>query len=330
MTCSDTTPTVAVTAPVRLSERAIPEVVLEAGYQQGLGIAAGVAFAKDLANLPGNVCTPTYLAEQALELGAMIEVSHALLHSALQRTESRGAHQRLDHEKRDDANFLKHSMAYHNPNGDPRIEYLDAACARAFNAYDRADFPEMPHLMVEFHGSEAGAAEDAARFGEIAAEFGALGFRWSAATEERNALWRMRHNAYHAIMALRPGCRSVVTDVCVPISRLAEAIEETVADIEAAPIPGPILGHVGDGNFHCALLVEPGDAAEMRVARELSARMAERALRLGGTVTGEHGVGLGKMGYMRAEHGDGWSVMAELKRALDPQGILNPGKATGG
>ena len=207
-----------------------------------------------------------------------------------------------------------------------RIEYLDTECARAFNAYAGADFPEQPHLMVEFHGSEAGAAEDAARFGEIAAEFGQAGFRWSAQPEERNRLWRMRHNAYHAMLAMKPGARAVVTDVCVPISRLAEAIEETAADIAASPIPGPILGHVGDGNFHAKLLVTPGDEGEVRVAKDLAARMAERALRLDGTVTGEHGVGMGKTAYMRAEHGPAWDVMADLKRALDPANLLNPGK----
>ncbi len=207
-----------------------------------------------------------------------------------------------------------------------RIEYLDAECAAAFNACAHTDFPETPHLMVEFHGSEAGAAEDAARFGEIAAEFGAQGFRHAQKTEERNELWRMRHNAYYAVLATRPGATALTTDICVPISRLADAIEETRADIAASPIRGPILGHVGDGNFHAALLVERGNAAELDAAKALSARMAERALRLGGTVTGEHGIGMGKTGYMRAEHGEGWDVMGDIKRALDPRGLMNPGK----
>ncbi|MBM9594615.1 FAD-binding oxidoreductase [Roseitranquillus sediminis] len=207
-----------------------------------------------------------------------------------------------------------------------RIEYLDAASAAAFNAYAGADFPELPHLMVEFHGSEAGAAEDAARFGEIADEFGCLGFRWSAEAEARNRLWRMRHDAYHAIIATRPGARPLVTDICVPISRLAEAIEETAAEIAASPIAGPILGHVGDGNFHATLLIDPEAPGELEAARTLAARMNERALRLGGTVTGEHGIGMGKMRYMEGEHGAAWAVMAELKRALDPAGIMNPGK----
>jgi D-lactate dehydrogenase (cytochrome) len=136
----------------------------------------------------------------------------------------------------------------------------------------------------------------------------------------------MRHNAYPACVASRPGATAIVTDVCVPISRLAEAVEETRADIAASSIPGPILGHVGDGNFHAILLIERGNAAEANEAKRLAARMAERALRLGGTVTGEHGIGIGKLGYMQAEHGAGWAVMGAIKRALDPLNILNPGK----
>ncbi len=207
-----------------------------------------------------------------------------------------------------------------------RIEYLDAATAKAFNAYAGTDFPEAPHLMVEFHGSESGAAEDAARFGEIAGEFGVEGFRWSSQGEERNRLWQMRHDAYHALMAQRPGSRAYVTDVCVPISRLAEAMERSTAMIAASGLYGPIVGHVGDGNFHATLLVDEADAGEARTAAELHGRMAELALSLGGTVTGEHGVGIGKMPYMRAEHGDAWELMAEIKRALDPGGVMNPGK----
>ncbi|MDG1802567.1 MAG: FAD-linked oxidase C-terminal domain-containing protein, partial [Paracoccaceae bacterium] len=139
-------------------------------------------------------------------------------------------------------------------------------------------------------------------------------------------LWAMRHNGYYAILASRPGARAVVTDVCVPISKLAQAVEETRTDIAASPIPGPILGHVGDGNFHAILLLDPDSADEKAAALDLSARMAERALRLGGTVTGEHGVGVGKMDYMTAEHGDAWAIMGDIKRAMDPKNILNPGK----
>ena len=210
-----------------------------------------------------------------------------------------------------------------------RIEYLDAASASAFNAYSGGTFPAQPHLMVEFHGSEGAVAEDASRFGEIAAELGAAGFRWATKPEERNDLWRMRHNAYPAIMAAHPGKRAVVTDICVPISCLAEAIEETTADIAASPIDGPILGHVGDGNFHATLLVAPGNDSEMQSALDLAARMNERALRLGGTITGEHGIGMGKLRYMEAEHGAAWGLMGELKRALDPANVLNPGKIVG-
>jgi len=207
-----------------------------------------------------------------------------------------------------------------------RIEFVDAATAAAFNIYDKKDFPEVPHLMIEFHGSDRGAAEDAERFGEVAAEFGASDFQWATKAEDRNALWAMRHSAYYACLALRPGARAVVTDICVPISKLAEAVEETRADIDGTDILGPILGHVGDGNFHAILLVDPDNAPEMERALALSSRMVERALRMGGTITGEHGVGIGKLDYMTAEHGDGWSVMGDIKRALDPKNIMNPGK----
>jgi D-lactate dehydrogenase (cytochrome) len=136
----------------------------------------------------------------------------------------------------------------------------------------------------------------------------------------------MRHDAYRAILASRPGCKAIVTDVCVPISALAEAVEETRADIAASPVPGPILGHVGDGNFHAILLVRDGDPTEAAVAKALATRMAERALRLGGTITGEHGVGFGKLPLMAAEHGAAWAVMGAVKRALDPENRMNPGK----
>ncbi|MDE3238302.1 MAG: FAD-binding protein [Paracoccaceae bacterium] len=211
-----------------------------------------------------------------------------------------------------------------------RIEFVDAATVAAFNLRDGAGMPEQPHLLVEFHGSLAAVAEQAERFGEIVAEAGGADFRWAAKAEERAALWRMRHNAYYACLALKPGCQAWVTDVCVPISRLAEAVEETRADIAASSIPGPILGHVGDGNFHAILLVTPGDEAEATEAKRLAARMADRALRLGGTVTGEHGIGMGKLDYMAREHGEGWDVMGQIKRALDPAGRLNPGKMVRG
>ncbi len=211
-----------------------------------------------------------------------------------------------------------------------RIEFLDSDAVRAVNAYSKTDLQETPHLFVEFHGSEVSAADDAARFGEVMEEFGASGIQTATKTEERNALWTARHHAYWACLALRPGAQAVVTDVCVPISNLAQAVEETRADIDASFIPGPILGHVGDGNFHSALLIEPGNEAELAEAKRLAARMAERAVRLGGTITGEHGIGMGKLGYMEAEHGAGWQVMGTIKKALDPKNILNPGKVVPG
>ncbi len=207
-----------------------------------------------------------------------------------------------------------------------RIEFVDEATARAFNAYSSADMPEKPHLLVEFHGSPEAVRAEAERFGEIAAEAGGEGFRWASRTEERNALWEMRHKAYYACLALRPGATALVTDICVPISALAEAVRETRADIDASPLQGPILGHVGDGNFHAILLVEPGNEEELATARKLSERMAERALSLDGTITGEHGIGMGKIALLRREHGAGTDVMAMIKRALDPQDLFNPGK----
>ena len=207
-----------------------------------------------------------------------------------------------------------------------RIEFLDPSAVAACNAYSGQSLTEAPHLLVEFHGSAAGVAEQAGRFGDIADGHQCSGFRWAERAEDRNALWKMRHNAYPACVASRPGATAIVTDVCVPISRLAEAVEETRADIAASSIPGPILGHVGDGNFHAILLIERGNTAEANEAKRLAARMAERALRLGGTVTGEHGIGIGKLAYMQAEHGAGWAVMGAIKRTLDPLNILNPGK----
>jgi D-lactate dehydrogenase (cytochrome) len=211
-----------------------------------------------------------------------------------------------------------------------RIEFVDAESVRAVNTYSGTDLPTKPHIFVEFHGSESAVAEDAERFREVVDEFGAEGIRTATRTEDRTALWTARHHAYWACLGLKPGATAVVTDVCVPISRLAEAIEETRADIAASTIPGPMLGHVGDGNFHAALLIEPGNAAELAEAKRLASRMAERALRMGGTITGEHGIGFGKLAYMEAEHGAAWDVMGEIKRALDPANILNPGKVVRG
>lgn len=207
-----------------------------------------------------------------------------------------------------------------------RIEFLDEATVAACNAFSGGTLPLAPQLLLEFHGHPVGVAEDVRRFQEVAALFGAENVAWAERQEDRSRLWKLRHDAYRAILAARPGCRAIVTDVCVPISSLAVAVEETRADIAASGIPGPILGHVGDGNFHAILMVDPESATEIATATALAGRMANRALRLGGTITGEHGVGFGKRPYMAAEHGAGWNVMGEIKRALDPLGVMNPGK----
>jgi len=208
-----------------------------------------------------------------------------------------------------------------------RIELLDALQVRACNLYSKLGLPEVPMLFLEFHGSEASVAEQSARFGEIAAEFGGGPFSWATRPEERSRLWDARHNAALATLALRPGASIVATDVCVPISRLAECVTATQADVEASRLLAPIVGHVGDGNFHLALLIDMNDADEVKRAEGLCERLVERSLAMDGTCTGEHGVGQGKMKYLLAEHGAAaLAVMAAIKRALDPQDILNPGK----
>lgn len=207
-----------------------------------------------------------------------------------------------------------------------RIEFVDAATVEAVNAYSGTDLPSLPHLLVEFHGSESGVAEQAESFGEIVADHRGHGFQWADNAEDRKALWTVRHHAYWAILAARPGTRAVVTDICVPISRLAEAVEAVQADLEEHGIPGPILGHVGDGNFHAILLVDPDDAEDLARVKAASDRMVVRALDMGGTSTGEHGVGIGKKPFMTREHGDAWEVMGRIKQVLDPANIMNPGK----
>lgn len=211
-----------------------------------------------------------------------------------------------------------------------RIEFLDEDTVAACNAYSRLSLPPAPQLLVEFHGHPEGLAEDVRRFRDLAADYGAQGLEWAERQEDRTRLWAARHAAYRAILASRPGSKAVVTDVCVPISALARAVKETRADIAASGLSGPILGHVGDGNFHAILLVDPGKAEEAAMAKTLAGRMAERALRLGGTITGEHGVGFGKLPLMAAEHGAGWGVMGAIKAALDPLGLMNPGKVVPG
>lgn len=207
-----------------------------------------------------------------------------------------------------------------------RIELLDQASVAACNAYSGSHLPISPLLLVEFHGSAAGVAEQAYGFGQIARTFGCDTFDWAQAAEERSRLWKARHQAYPAILATRPGCLAIVTDICVPISALAQAVEETQSDIAASSIDGPILGHVGDGNFHAILLVRPEVSADLAEAQRLAKRMSDRALALGGTATGEHGIGMGKLYTMQAEHGPAWKVMAQIKSALDPLNLMNPGK----
>lgn len=207
-----------------------------------------------------------------------------------------------------------------------RIELVDAATARTFNSYSGMNMPELPHLLVEFHGSKVETTEQSKRFGEIVTDMGGSDFKWSTKPEDRNKLWQIRHDAYYSILNSRPGSTALTTDVCVPISRLTQALEETIDEINRSPISGPIVGHVGDGNFHAILLVEPGNKEELEQAKTLSNSMTQRALKLGGTVTGEHGIGIGKISYMKQEHGNAWNKMHLIKKSFDPKNILNPGK----
>jgi D-lactate dehydrogenase (cytochrome) len=208
-----------------------------------------------------------------------------------------------------------------------RIELLDALQVRAVNLHSKLSLPETPMLFLEFHGTEASVAEQSERFAEIAREFGGGPFEWATRPEDRTRLWEARHNAALSCKALRPGAQIVATDVCVPISRLAECVVETQRDIAASRLLAPIVGHVGDGNFHLTLLVDMDDADEVARAKALSQRLVERALAMDGTCTGEHGIGQGKMRYMEAEFGEpALATMRALKRALDPLDILNPGK----
>ncbi len=208
-----------------------------------------------------------------------------------------------------------------------RIELLDEVQMGACIAYSKLEGFEPKHtLFFEFHGTEAFAAEQAAMVKGISDEFGGSAFRWTANTEERNDLWQARHDAYYAGMALAPGKKGIATDACVPISRLAECILETRRDIDESGMVAPIVGHVGDGNFHLIILVDPNNEDEMHRAHELNERLIARTLAFGGTCTGEHGVGMGKMQFLIAEHGEAVSLMRAIKMALDPQNIMNPGK----
>jgi D-lactate dehydrogenase (cytochrome) len=208
-----------------------------------------------------------------------------------------------------------------------RIELLDELQVRASNTYSKLSLPEMPMLFLEFHGTEASVAEQSQRFGEIAQELGGGPFEQAVRAEDRSRLWQARHDAYWAQCGLRPGTYALATDVCVPISRLAECVTETQRDSAESNLVAPIVGHVGDGNFHVGLMVDLDDKQEVARVHAFLERLVERALAMDGTCTGEHGVGQGKMKYLLAEHGEGaLAAMRAIKRALDPLDIFNPGK----
>jgi D-lactate dehydrogenase (cytochrome) len=207
-----------------------------------------------------------------------------------------------------------------------RIELLDEAQIAAINKYSKLDHKVAPTLFFEFHGSAAAVAEQSATVKAIAGEQGGDDFRWSTTAEERARLWRARHDAYYAALASRPGSKGWATDVCVPISRLAECIGETKKDLAQSSIPSALVGHVGDGNFHLVFMIDPDRPQEIAEASALNDRLVARALAMEGTSTGEHGVGYGKIDFLVAEHGEGVAVMRTIKRALDPDNILNPGK----
>jgi D-lactate dehydrogenase (cytochrome) len=207
-----------------------------------------------------------------------------------------------------------------------RIELLDEVQMDAINRYSDLSYPVQPTLFFEFHGSDNGVREQSELVGEIAAEFGGGDFQWAIRQEDRNKLWQARHDAYYAVLALRPGCKGWATDVCVPISELTRCLLETRKDIDASGLLAPIVSHAGDGNFHLVFLVDTDNAQEMAKASAVNDRMLTRALAAGGTCTGEHGVGYGKIEILKAEHGEAVSVMRLIKNALDPDNIMNPGK----
>ena len=207
-----------------------------------------------------------------------------------------------------------------------RMELLDELQVRACNAYSKLDLDPVPTLFLEFHGSEAAVTEQSAMFAEIAADNNGGDFAWATRAEDRSRLWAARHDAYFATLALRPGAQSISTDVCVPISRLAECVLETQKDVADFGLIAPIVGHVGEGNFHCCPLVDVDDAGEMERCKAFVERLSLRAIAMDGTCSGEHGVGQGKRKYMAAEHGYGMEVMRAIKRAIDPDNIMNPDK----
>jgi len=208
-----------------------------------------------------------------------------------------------------------------------RIEIIDEVQLRVVNAYSKTSYPLAPTLFFEFHGISDAAVEDQIRaVEEITRENGARGFKWASSLEDRNTLWQARHNAYYAAVASRPGARAWTTDVCVPISHLAECILETQADLQQSNVEAPLVGHAGDGNFHLIIMLNPDDPNELAKVTAISERLVERALKFGGTCSGEHGVGFGKLKYLAAEHGDALGVMRAIKHAIDPNNLMNPGK----
>lgn len=210
-----------------------------------------------------------------------------------------------------------------------RVELLDAVQVAAVNRYSRLEMTEAPTLFFEFHGSEPEVAHQVTVVGEVAVSHGGQGFAWAHQPEARRRLWQARHDIWWANKGLRPGAQGLPTDVCVPISALAEQIEAAQRDVEAQGLLAPICGHVGDGNFHLCFMVDPNDATEMRRVKDVYTRMIRRALAVGGTCTGEHGIGHGKVQFLREEAGAAFRVMQAVRTALDPLGIFNPGKVTG-
>ncbi|MFN2594370.1 MAG: FAD-binding oxidoreductase [Actinomycetota bacterium] len=207
-----------------------------------------------------------------------------------------------------------------------RMEFMDDMAMKAMNDYSGTSYPIAPSLFFEFHGSGAAVEEDANSLNEIVSEFGAMDFRSAMDHAERTKLWKARHESFYSSLALRPGARAITTDVCVPISELPRCIAGSRSDVEELGVTATTVGHVGDGNFHLLLLVDPDDSTEMRAAEEVNRRLVERALSVGGTCTGEHGVGVRKIDSLRKEAGEGIRVMRAIKKSLDPEGIMNPGK----
>ena len=208
-----------------------------------------------------------------------------------------------------------------------RIEFLDEVAVKTVNQFSGLKLVEQPTLFLEFHGSQASVKDNVEQVGEIMRELGGSDFRWAVNQAERTALWTARHNAYYAGLAYLPGCRALTTDVCVPISRLAECIAETRRDLDQSSLVAPMVGHVGDGNFHMLMLVDPNSPDDHAEAERLNERLVQRALAMGGTITGEHGIGMGKQKYMKAQHGAGaLALMRSIKQAIDPENLMNPGK----